>query len=158
MLNKLLFPFFLLFSSFIIIYPSRNENSRLFDYCYSFEKIVSKNLIEKSKNVSTKFKNFAKDITLFGANKTKGDLANKIINQYKNSRRVFVITFIPNQFYCLAGYWIESINPGTFSSILYQKSKQKINKYNDVKKEVDEFIEDIDSKYKSIKKEINDLF
>ena len=158
MLNKLLFPFFLLFSSFITIYPSKNENTLLFDYCYSFEKIVSKNLIEKSKNVSTKFKNFAKDITLLGANKTRGDLANKIINQYKNSKRVFIITFIPNQFYCLAGYWVESINPGTFSSILYQKSKQKINKYNDVKKEVDEFIEDMDSNYKSIKKEINNLF
>ncbi|MBO8234405.1 carbon storage regulator CsrA [Prochlorococcus marinus XMU1419] len=158
MLNKLLFPFFLLFSSFITIYPSKNENTLLFDYCYSFEKIVSKNLIEKSKNVSTKFKNFAKDITLLGANKTRGDLANKIINQYKNSKRVFIITFIPNQFYCLAGYWVESINPGTFSSILYQKSKQKINKYNDVRKEVDEFIEDMDSNYKSIKKEINNLF
>ena len=35
------------------------------------------NSIEKSKNLSKKFKPFAKDITLFGTNKTKGSLVNK---------------------------------------------------------------------------------
>jgi len=58
----------------------------------------------------------------------------------------------------LAGYWIEEINPGTFESLLYENSKQKINKYKNIKREGDEFIKDINSKYKSIKKEINDFF
>ena len=58
----------------------------------------------------------------------------------------------------MAGYWIEEVNPGTFKSIFYEKSKQKINEYKDIKKEVDEFIKDINSEYKSIKKEINNLF
>ena len=50
------------------------------------------------------------------------------------------------------------VNPGVFKSMIYQKSKQKIDQYKDVKKEVDEFIKDINLEYKSIKKEIKDLF
>ena len=42
--------------------------------------------------------------------------------------------------------------------MIYQKSKQKIDQYKDVKKEVNEFIKDINLEYKSIKKEINDFF
>ena len=95
---------------------------------------------------------------MFGTKKTKGTLVNKIINQYKNSKKSYIINFVPNQFYCLAGYWIEEINPGKFESIFYEKTKQKINEYKNTKKEVDEFIQGIDLKYKSIKKEINDFF
>ena len=158
MYKKLLFTFFLLFSSLITIYPSKKEDTNLFDYCYSFEKILSRNSIEKSKNLSKKFKPFAKDITLFGINKTKGAFVNKIIDQYKTSKKLFLITLVPNQFYCLAGYWIEEVNPGTFKSILNEKSQQKINEYKNIKKEVDQFINNINSEYKSIKKEINDFF
>ena len=158
MFKKLLLTLFLLFSSFITIYPSKNENTNVFDYCYALEKIVSRNTVDKSKNLSKKFKAFAKDITLLSANKTKGALANKVFNQYKISKKIFIITLVPNKFYCLAGYWIEEVNPGTFSSILYEKSKESINKYNDIKKEVYEFITDINSEYKSLKKEINNLF
>ena len=128
------------------------------DYCYSLEKIISRNTLEKSKNLSKNFKSLAKDITLFGTNKTKGKLANKMIDQYKNSKKLFIVTFVPNQIYCLAGYWIEEVSPGKFESIFYKKSKQKINEYKNIKKEVDEFINDINSGYKSIKKEINDFF
>jgi len=158
MYKKLLFTFFLLFGFLIIIYPSKKEDINLFDYCYSFEKILSRNSIEKSKNLSKKFKPFAKDITLFGTNKTKGSLVNKIINQYKTSKKLFIVKLVPNQIYCLAGYWIEEVNPGTFKLIIYEKSQQKINEYKDIKKEVDGFIKDINSEYKSIKKEINNLF
>ena len=158
MYKKLLFTFFLLFGSLITIYPSKKEDTNLFDYCYSFEKILSRNSIEKSKKLSNKIKPLAKDITLFGTNKTKGALVNKIIDQYKTSKKLFLITFVPNQIYCLAGYWIEEVNPGTFKSIFYEKSQQKINEYKDIKKEVDAFIKDFDSEYKSIKKEINNLF
>ena len=158
MYKKLLFTFVLIFGSLITIYPSKKEDTNLFDYCYSFEKILSRNSIEKSKNLSKKFKPFAKDITLFGTNKTKGSLVNKIIDQYKTSKKLFLITLVPNQIYCLAGYWIEVVNPGTFKSILNEKTQQKINEYKDIKEGFDGFIIDINSEYKSIKKEINKFF
>ena len=151
MYKKLFSTFFLIFVSLITIYPSKKENTNLFDYCYSFEKILSRNSIEKSKNLSKRFKPIAKDITLFGTNKTKGSLVNKIIDQYKISKKLFLVTIVPNQIYCLTGYWIEELNPGTFKSIFYEKSQQKINEYKDIKKEADAFIKDINSEYKSIK-------
>ena len=158
MFMKLFLTFFLLFSSLLIIYPSKKETTNLLDYCYSFEKILAKNSLEKNSEESNNFKGFAKDVTFFGINKTKGALVNKVIDQYKDSKKLFIINLLPNKFYCLAGYWIEEINPGTFKSILYEKSKQKINQYNDFKKDVDEFIKDINLEYNNIKSEINDLF
>ena len=158
MFKKFLITSFLLFCSLITIIPSKKENTNFFDYCYSLEKIISRNTIEKSNNLSNNLKPLAKDITLFGTNKTKGTFANKIIDQYKNSKKLIIITFVPNQIYCLAGYWIEKVIPGTFQSILYEKSKQKINQYKNTKKEVDAFIKEINKEYKSIKKEINDFF
>ena len=158
MLKKFLLTSFLLLTSLITIYPSTKEKTNFFDYCYSLEKIISRNTVEKSKNLSKNFKSLAKDITLFGTKKTKGTLANKIIDQYKNSKKLFIITFVPNQIYCLAGYWIEELSPGKFESIFYKKSKQKIKEYKNTKKEVDEFIKGINLEYKSIKKEINDFF
>ena len=156
---KILFlTFFLSFSSFITIYPSKKEKTNLVDYCYSLEKIISRNSIEKSKNLSKKYKSLAKDITLFGINNTKGAAVNKLIDQYKTIKKSFIINLIPNKFYCFAGYYIERLNPGKFQSILYEKSKQKINQYNNLKKEVDELIKDINSEYKYFKEEIDDLF
>ena len=158
MFKKLFLTTFLLFISLLMIYPSKKENTNFFNYCFSLEKIIARNSLEKNKNLSSDFKPFAKDITLFGTNKTKGNLAYKIIDQYKNSKELFIITFVPNQVYCLTGYWIEVAKPGKFESIFYKKSKQKINEYKNVKKEIDEFIKDINLEYKSIKNEIKDLF
>ena len=155
MFKKLLLTFFLLFSSLLIIYPSKKETTNLLDYCYSFEKILARNSLENNKELN-KFNSFAKDVTFFGANKTKGAMVNKLIDQYKSSKKLFIINLVPNKFYCLAGYWLEVVNPGVFKSMIYQKSKQKINQYKDVKKEVDEFIKDIN--LESIKKEMKDLF
>ena len=158
MFKKFLLTSFLLLSSLITIYPSKKENTNFFDYCYSLEKIISRNTVEKNKNLSKNFRLLAKDIALFGTKKTKGTLANKIIDQYKNSKKLFIITVVPNQIYCLAGYWIEEVSPGKFESIFYEKTKQKINEYKNTKKEVDKFIKEINLEYKSIKKEINDFF
>ena len=158
MFKKFLLTSVLLLSSFITIYPSKKENTKFFDYCYSLEKIISRNTLEKSKNLSRNFKSLAKDITLFGTKRTKGNFANKIIDRYKNSKKLLIITFVPNQIYCLAGYWIEEVSPGKFESIFYKKTKQKIKEYKNTKKEVDEFIKGINLEYKSIKKEINDFF
>ena len=158
MFKKFFLTSFLLLISLIIIYPSKKENTNFLDYCYSLEKIISRNTVEKSKNISNNFRPLAKDISLFGTKKSKGTFANKIIDQYKNSKKLFIITFVPNKIYCLAGYWIEEVSPGKFESIFYQKTKQKINEYKNTKKEVDEFIKGINLEYKSIKKEINDFF
>ena len=158
MLKKFLLTSFLLLISLITIYPSKKENNNFLDYCYSLEKIISRNTLEKSKNLSKNFKSLAKDIALFGTNKTKGTFANKIIYKYKNSKKLFIIKFVPNQIYCLAGYWIEEVSPGKFESIFFEKTKQKINEYKNTKKEVDKFIKEINLEYKSIKKEINDFF
>ena len=81
-----------------------------------------------------------------------------LISTYKNSKKLFIINFIPNKIYCLAGYWIEEVSPGKFEAIFYEKTKQKINEYKNTKKEVDELIKGINLEYKSIKKEINDFF
>ena len=143
MFKNLILTFFLFFSFFVTIYPSKKENTNLIDYCYSLEKILARNSLDKSKNFYKKYKNFAKDITLFTTNKTKGEIAKKIIDQYKTSKKSYIINFLPNQFYCLAGYWIEELNPGTFQSIFYEKSKQRINQYKNLKKDVDKFIKDI---------------
>ena len=147
MFKKFLFTSFLILSYIIIVQPSKKENTNFFNYCYSLEKIISRNTVEKSKNLLNNFKPLAKDITLFGTNKTKGTFANKMIDQYKNHKKLFIINFVPNQIFCLAGYWIEELSPGKFESIFYEKTKQKINEYKNKKKEVDEFI-----------KEINDFF
>ena len=158
MFKKFLLTSFLLLSALITIYPSKKENTNFLDYCYSLERIISRNTLEKSKNLSKNFKSLATDITLFGTNKTKGTFANKIIDQYKKHKKLFIINFVPNQIYCLAGYWIEEVSPGKFESIFYEKTKQKINEYNNTKKEVDKFIKEINLEYKSIKKEINDFY
>ena len=152
MFKKLLLIFFLLFSSFITIYPSTKENTKLFDYCYNLEKIFFRNSVLKSKNISRKVKTYAKDITLIGTTKTKGALVNKIIDQYKNSKKSLIISFVPNRVYCLTGYRIEYLNPGTYTFFFYEKNKRSINKYKEAKQEVDEFIRDINSEYKSIRK------
>ncbi len=158
MFKKFLLTSFLILSSIITIYPSKKENTNFFNYCYSLEKIISRNTLKINKNLPNNFRTLAKDIALFGTNKTKGFFANKIIDQYKNSKKLFIITFVPNKIYCLAGYWIEEVSPGKFESIFYQKTKQKINEYKNTKKEVDEFIKGINLEYKSIKKEINNFF
>ena len=87
MFSRFILTSFFLFSSLITIYPSKKENTNFFDYCYSLEKIISRNTFKKSKNLSKNFKPLAKDITLFGTKKTKGSFANKIIDQYKNSKK-----------------------------------------------------------------------
>jgi hypothetical protein len=158
MFKKLFLTSFILLSSLITIYPSKKENTNFLDYCYSLEKIISRNTVEKNKLLLNNFTPLAKDIALFGTKKTKGTIANKIIDQYKNSKKLFIITLVPNKIYCLAGYWIEEVSPGKFESIFYQKTKQKINEYKNTKKEVDEFINGINLEYKSIKKEVNDFF
>ena len=158
MFKKLLFTSFLLLSFISIIYPSKKENTNLFDYCYSLEKILSRHSIQKRKNASKKVMSISKDILEFGVNKTRGLLINKMINQFKTSKNSQILKLVPNKFYCYAGYWIENVNPGTFESIFLEKSKEAINEYKDLKDEVDGILNDINSELKGIRKEFNSFF
>jgi len=140
MFKKLFLTSFLLISIMGVYYPSKRENTRIFDYCYSLEKILSRNSIKKRKNISEKVKSLTKDISRFGVNKTKGSLINKIINQYKTSKNSFIINFIPNKVFCFSGYWVEKVIPGTFESVIYNVGKKKINEFREFREEVDRLI------------------
>ena len=158
MFKNLILSSFLLFTVIGIIYPTKKENTKLFDYCYPLEKILSRNSIQKRKNVSLKVKSISKDIAKVGISKTRGRLINKMIDQYKTSKDSRIIKLIPNNLYCFSGYLIEKLKPGTFESILYSKSKKEINKFIDLKDEVDGVLNEINSEYKFIKKEFKSLF
>ncbi len=158
MFKKLFFNSFLLISMFGVFYPSKKENTRLFDYCYSLEKILSKNSIQKRKNISEKVKSFSRDISRFGVNKTRGSLINEMINQYKNSKDSFILNIIPNKIYCLSGYWVELVIPGTFESVIYDKSKKTIEEFRELKEEVDGLINNFNSEYQNIRQELDSIF
>ena len=141
-----------------VIYPSNKENTKTFDYCYSFEKIISRNFIKKRENSSGIIKSISNDIAKFGVSKTEGVLIKKIITEYKTSKNSFAINLLPNEIYCLGGYWIEKINPGKFESILFEKSKQTLKELNELKEEVDVFIKDFNSDYKNLIDELHKAF
>ena len=98
MFKKFLLTSFLLLISLITIYPSKKENNNFLDYCYSLEKIISRNTVEKNKNLSKNFRPLSKDIALFGTKKTKGTFANKIIDQYKNSKNYLLLLLFQTKF------------------------------------------------------------
>ena len=158
MFNKLFLTSFLLTSIIGIYYPSKKENTRIFDYCYSLEKILSRNSIKKRENISDKVKSLSRDITRFGVNKTRGSLINKMITQYKASKNSSILNIFHNKFYCLSGYWVEKVMPGTFESVIYDKGKKKINEFREFKEEVDGLINNFNSEYKNIRKEFNIIF
>ena len=158
MFKKLFLTSFLLISMIGVYYPSKKENTRIFDYCYSLEKILSRNSIKKRKNISEKVKSLARDISRFGVNKTRGSLMNKMINQYKTSKNSSILNNIPNEIYCFSGYWIERVMPGIFESVIYYKGKKKINELREFKEEVDEIMNNFNSEYKNIKNEFNSIF
>ena len=158
MFKNLLLTSFFLFSFISVIYPTKKENTKLFDYCYSLEKILSRNSIQKRENVSMNVKSISEDIAKFAISNTKGSLINKMIDKYKTSKNSKIIKLIPNKIYCYLGYWIEKANPGTFESIFYAKSKKTINEFIDLKDEAEVILNDINSEYKVIKKDFNSLF
>ena len=153
MIKKFLLTFLAIISLIGAIYPHKKESTELFNYCYSLEKLITRNSIQKRKNLPSRLKSISNDIAKIGIDKTKGDLINKSIDQYKLSKNSFIINLFHNDVYCFAGYWIETAKPGTFESILYLKSKQTIQEFNDLKNDVDHFLKDINLEYKILKKE-----
>ena len=156
--KKVLFISFLLFSIIGIYYPSKKENTKLFDYCYSLEKILSRNSIQNRENISEKLKSLSRDLSRIGVNKTRGSLINNIINQYKTSKNAFIVKIIPNKIYCVSGYWVERVIPGTFEAVIYDKSKKTIIEFRELKEEVDGIINNFNSEYQKIKDEYNSIF
>ncbi len=157
MFKRFLLTTFLISALSSLIYPTKKENTDLFDYCYSLEKILYKNSITKKVEFSKNINSIAKDLSRFSLSKTKGTLVNQIINQYKEGKNSYIINLIPNKIYCFTGYWIENINPGTFEKIFYERSKRTINEFKDFKDEIDSLIKNINTEYKIIKEEI-DIF
>ncbi len=158
MFRKLLLTTSIIFSLLSVIYPSKKENTQLFSYCYSLEKILVRNSIEQRKTLSLRIKSVSKDVSKLGIRKTRGAFINKMIDQYKNSKNNFLINIVPNQFYCFGGYWMENAKPGIFEKIIFEKSKKRINEFKDIKDGLDSLINNIDSEYKNLKKEFNSLF
>ena len=157
MFKRLFFTSLLLISIIGIYYPSKIEKTELFDYCYSLEKILFRNSIQKRKNMKARVKSLSEKISRFGVNKTRGTLTYKMIDQYKSSKNSFLLNVIPNKFYCFAGYWVEKVMPGTFESIIYDKSKKTINEFKDFKHEVDLLINNINFEYQNIRKEFDSI-
>ena len=71
MVRNLLFTSFLLLNVIGVIFPSKKENTKLFDFCYSLEKILIKNSIQNTQNESYKVNSISKDILNFGVSKTR---------------------------------------------------------------------------------------
>ena len=158
-MSKKIFLFsFLLISIIGIYYPTTKENTKVYDYCYSLEKILSRNAIEARNYLPGKVKSISKDISRFGINNTKGSLIEKMIEQYKISNNTFLINLIPSRIYCLLGYWIEMTKPGTFESIFYERGKKTIREYKDLRDEVGDMLNDINLEYEGLKDEINNIF
>ena len=117
-----------------------------------------RNTISKRKNYSSNTNSISGKITKFGVNKTRGEIIKKVLDQYKNSKNNFLFNLIPNDLICLSGYWIEKLNPGTFESILYEKSEKKLYELKKFKKDVDHSINKINSEYEIIKRNFEGFF
>ena len=153
MFKKLLLTSFLTFTIIGIIYPTEKENTKIFDYCFSLEKILLRNSIQNKENLSNTFKAISKDITKVGLNNSRGALIKNSIDNYKKSQKRSIFSLIPNEIFCFAGYWIEKLKPGTIEEKIYKESQKRINKFKNFKNEVDGFINDLNSKYKFLKKD-----
>ncbi len=148
---------FLLFV-YATVYPTKKEELTLFDYCYSLEKLLLRNTLERKRNIPPTVQSITRDISKFGVSKTRGELIDKAIEQYKNNKNLLLTSIVPNKIYCFAGYWIEKLSPGKFESIFYEKSKQKINDFKKIKQEVDFFLNGIQTEYENIKKDFKITF
>ena len=163
MFKKILVPSFFLIGLIGSIYPTEKENTKLFDYCFSLEKILVRNSLESRKNVSDEIQIISKALASVGMDNSRGDLTKKVIDQYKNSDESVLLSFVPTKIYCLSGYWVEKFRPGTFESIVYESSKEKIEQFYDeygliLNNDVNNLMNEFNQKYKIIKEELKGIF
>ena len=119
--------------------------------------------MENRENVSAEIRIISKALVSVGMDNSRGDLTKRVIDQYKSSDESVLFSFVPTRIYCLSGYWIEKFMPGTFESIVYESSKEKVNEFYDeygiiLKNDVNDLMNDFNQQYKTIKKEFNRLF
>ena len=131
MFKKLLVSSFFLIGLIGSIYPTEKENTKLFDYCFSLEKILVRNSLESKKNLSGEIQIISKALASVGIDNSRGEITKKGIDQYKISDESVFFSFVPTKIYCLSGYWIEKFRPGTFESIVYESSKEKVEEFYD---------------------------
>lgn len=158
MFKKIFLSSFIVLSLFGVIYPTRKEGTKIFDYCYSLEKSLSRNSLKRRVNVSKGVESITKDVINLGLSQTRGSLLINAIDQYKKSKNLFILNLIPNQLYCLIGYWTEEVKPGIFESIILEKGKQKLNELKDMEDELDLFLRDVESEYENFKKDYDSFF
>ncbi len=160
---KLLIPSVFIISLFGLIYPSKKENTNLTDYCFSVEKILAKNTFESKNKIDDKTKMIAKRISSIGVENSKGYLTTKIIDIYKSESDNSFVKLIPTKIYCLGGYWIEKLRPGTFESIFFEAIDEVVKEtYDDIRDDVNgnlnKLILDLNKGYKSLQGEFNSIF
>ena len=163
MFKKILVSSFFLIGLIGSIYPTEKENTKLFDYCFSLEKILVRNSLESRKNVSDEIQIISKALASVGMDNSRGDLTKKVIDQYKTSDESLLLSFVPAKIYCLSGYWVEKFKPGTFESIVYESSKEKVNEFYEeygliLKNDTNNLMNEFNQKYKMIKEEFNGIF
>ncbi len=163
MFKKLLVSSFFLIGLIGSIYPTEKENTKLFDYCFSLEKILVRNSLKNRNNISGEIKIISRALASVGMDNSRGNLTKQVIDQYKTTDESVLFSFLPTKIYCLSGYWIEKFRPGTFESIVYESSKEKVKEfYNEygiiLRNDVNNLINDFNQQYKTIKKEFNRLF
>ena len=145
------------------IYPIEKENTKLFDYCFSLEKILIRNSLENRKKISGEIKIISNALATVGMNNSRGELTKKIIDRYKTSDESILFGFVPTKIYCFSAYWIEKFRPGIFESIVYESSKEKVEDFYDeygiiLKNDINDLMNDLNQQYKTIKREFNLLF
>ena len=163
MLRKLLLSSLFFISLIGSIYPKEKENTKLFDYCFSLEKILVRNSLKNKKNISGEIKIISKALVSVGLDDSRGNLTKKIIDKYKTSDESVLFSFVPTKIYCLSGYWIEKFRPGTLESIVYESGKEKVQEFYDeygiiLRNDINDLMNDFNQQYKTIKKEFNRLF
>ena len=165
MFRKLLLPSIFILGLVGIIYPTKKENTNIFDYCFSFEKILAKNTLESANNIDGRIVISSKVLASIGVENSRGNFIKEVIDSLKSNKENpndLLPNFIPTKIYCLSGYWIEKFMPGTFESVFYEVSQEIIEKsYKDfnenVKEDINEFILELNNGYEIIKKEFNNI-
>ena len=165
MFRKLLLPSIFILGLIGIVYPTEKENTKIFDYCFSFEKILAKNTLESANNIDGRIVISSKVLASIGVENSRGNFIKEVIDSLKSNKENpndQLPNFIPTKIYCLSGYWIEKFMPGTFESVFYEASQEIIeesykNFNENVKEDINEFILEFNNGYEIIKKEFNNI-
>ena len=115
----------------LLSYPSQKENVGVFNYCYAFEKIVSRNIFKKN-DIPNWIKSLSGDVLNVWADTSRGTSIRKAIAEEN-------ISYMHPQVNCLIWYWYEKFEPGFFSYLIQKELtstlKDEYNKsYQDIKK------------------------